>query len=187
MADYPVWFDKTNFKNVLSHLKDVRNLRFLQIGVYTGDASVWLLDNVLTHESSLLVDVDTWKGSDEPAHEHINFENVLQYYKNRLEKYKGKVISWQMNSNEFFIQNPDVKFDFIYIDGDHHAMQVYFDAVNAWKCLNKGGILAFDDYTWSIDDNPMNSPRYGVDKFLVEHDGEYIMLVKNTQLWIGKK
>ena len=68
MTEYPNWFAQTaqnNFTTYLSEYAGKPNLRFLQLGVYTGDASVWLCNNILTDKSSILIDVDTWKGSDE--------------------------------------------------------------------------------------------------------------------------
>jgi hypothetical protein len=70
MTNYPNWFAVSGewyFKRHLSPVED-RRLNALQIGAYTGDATVWLLENYLLHPSSTLTDVDTWKGSDEEVH-----------------------------------------------------------------------------------------------------------------------
>ena len=67
---YPNWFmyGAVNlFSKYLGELKD-REVHCLQIGAYTGDATEWLLQNVLTHPNSTLTDVDTWEGSDEVIH-----------------------------------------------------------------------------------------------------------------------
>ena len=47
-------------------------------------------------------------------------------------------------SDQFFKENED-KFDIIFIDGLHHADQVYKDINNALKCLNKGGTIVCHD------------------------------------------
>ena len=65
-----------NFKNYLLPFAGRKELNFLQVGAFTGDASKWLLDNVLTHETSRLVDVDTWRGSDEIAHHEMDWSDV---------------------------------------------------------------------------------------------------------------
>ncbi len=68
---YPNWFQQEAvkfFNNYLNDYRDQSNLEFLQIGTYTGDASVWLRENVLTNPTSYLTDVDTWEGSDEAVH-----------------------------------------------------------------------------------------------------------------------
>jgi hypothetical protein len=69
----PKWFNSVehNFRNTLLKLKGKEDLVFLQIGAYTGDASTWLLDNILTDPTSFLVDVDTWAGSDEKIHKTL--------------------------------------------------------------------------------------------------------------------
>jgi hypothetical protein len=62
--NYPNWFEMTakhNFQTYLAEFKDKPNLKFLQLGVYTGDASVWLCNNILTVKGSVLIDVDTWQ------------------------------------------------------------------------------------------------------------------------------
>ena len=44
---YPNWFEMTakeNFESQLLPLAGKFNLRFLQIGAFTGDATVWLVD-----------------------------------------------------------------------------------------------------------------------------------------------
>lgn len=187
MAEYPVWFDDGNFSVVLEHLNQKPDLQFLQIGVYTGDATWWLINNVLTHPTSTLDDVDTWQGSDEPAHERIDFNDVFAYYNKRFEKAKadGKVNTYMMTSDEFFADNKKM-YDFIYIDGDHHAEQVLRDGANAWLCLKPLGILAFDDYTWAIDDDPANSPKQGIDTFLAQREGQFNTIINNHQYWIQK-
>lgn len=45
------------------------------------------------------------------------------------------------------------KFDFIYVDGSHEAPDVLFDAILAHKLVKNNGIIAFDDYLWSPEEN----------------------------------
>lgn len=51
---------------------------------------------------------------------------------------------FQCTSNDFFDWHND-NFDIIFIDGLHHADQVYKDIVNALVCLNKGGTIVCHD------------------------------------------
>ncbi len=76
MTTYPNWFAETaqqNFATYLAEFKDKPNLKFLQLGVFTGDATVWLCNNILTDDTSKLIDVDTWGGSDEKSHAEMDF------------------------------------------------------------------------------------------------------------------
>lgn len=50
----------------------------------------------------------------------------------------------QMTSDDFFYQNHK-KFDIIFIDGLHHAFQVFKDISNAFNILNDGGTIIVHD------------------------------------------
>ena len=185
---FPNWFEgqKYNFENHLLHLKGQPDLRFLQIGVYTGDASIWLCENILRNKTSYLYDVDTWQGSDESEHSKIDFDKVFKYYETRTGVYQS-IVRLKMTSDEYFAGNNIFKFDFIYIDGDHTSHQVAKDADNAWKLLKSEGILAFDDYLWGKDLSPELTPKPAIDRFLAKHTGEYELLSDDYQLWLKKK
>jgi predicted O-methyltransferase YrrM len=188
MKVYPNWFvgAQYNFETYLAQFEGKPNLRFLQIGVYTGDASIWLCENILTDETSFLYDIDTWTGSDEKEHEQIDFDEVLEYYKERISSLKSTV--WiRMTSDEYFTNNREIKFDFIYIDGDHTAAQVLKDARSAWGVLKPGGIIAFDDYLWGQDMDPILTPRPAIDKFLAERSNDIVILEHGYQVWVQKK
>jgi predicted O-methyltransferase YrrM len=185
--EFPNWFvgQQYNFENNLSEFKGLPNLKFLQIGAYTGDASVWLLENVLTDPSSTLTDIDTWKGSSEIEHQSIQFDKVHAYYLEQTEKYNN-LLSIQSKS-EYVISNLNQMYDFIYVDGDHTAKVVADDAEGAWKILKPSGILAFDDYMWGQDLPEYLTPRPAIDSFLDKYAGTYDILTKEYQVWLMKK
>ena len=193
MTDYPNWFAVTakgNFEQFLTPLKSEENLRFLQLGVYTGDASVWIVENIFSdvHKHRLL-DVDTWQGSDEPDHEPMDFEDVYQTYLVKV-KPTGLVTPYRMTTVEYLTSSAAKynKFDFIYIDADHTTVGVILDAELSWPLLKSGGIMAFDDYTWGhASGDPRLAPQVGIDLFLHRHLGDYELLTKGGQVWIRKK
>jgi hypothetical protein len=183
------WFEgqKYNFEKHLERYKGEPNLKFLQLGAYTGDASVWLCDNILTGKNSILRDVDTWQGSNEREHKDINFDEVFQTYISKTcEKSR---FYYKSTTKEFFTSTTFTRFgeyDFIYIDADHTADAVASDAEYSWELLKKGGILAFDDYMWGQDMKPELTPRPAIDNFLEFHEGEYDILTKEYQVWVQK-
>jgi predicted O-methyltransferase YrrM len=188
--EYPNWFEaagaRKNFEFYLNDYKGKPHLKFLQVGVYTGDASVWLLDNILTDESSLLVDVDTWEGSNEAAHKPMDFNEIYELYKKRVEKY-STVQYRRMKSLDFLrYEQPDT-YDFIYIDGDHTATGVLLDAELSWDLLKSGGILAFDDFEWNDGTGDINRPMPGINAFLDRHKGLWAPVHKGWQLWVSKR
>lgn len=50
-----------------------------------------------------------------------------------------------MSSDEYFKTMSQLKFDIIFIDGDHHEEQVDRDVQNALKCLSAGGTIVMHD------------------------------------------
>ena len=187
-SNFPNWFDgqKYLFEEFLLEFTNKPNLKFLQIGAYTGDASVWMLDNILTDSTSTLTDVDTWAGSKEVEHSNINFDKVHTYYKKRMEPYSN-INLIQNNSNDFFKSNSKTMYNFIYIDGAHTYAQVLKDAENAWNTLLMGGIIAFDDYLWGKELPPELTPGPAIDEFLNKYKKNIEILKIEYQVWIRKK
>lgn len=187
---YPNWFAQAaqyNFEEYLKEYAGKENLRFLQLGVFTGDASLWLLENILTGQGSRLTDVDTWEGSDEEAHESMDFTDVFDTYKDKVKNFP--VTSIESRTDEFLIRARAVhvtKYDFIYIDADHTTVGVLLDAELSWPLLKSGGIMAFDDYEWGSHLPLHLRAKPGIDLFLLHHKGEYETLIVNNQYWIRK-
>jgi hypothetical protein len=191
VADYPNWFAKSAIDNFATYLiqdAGLPNLNYLQLGAFTGDASVWLMENILTDPSSHLFDVDTWQGSDEIDHKSMDFDDVYSVYK---EKVKDLAItSVAMRTDDYLIRVREVfteSFDFIYVDADHTTVGVLLDAELSWPLLKSGGIMAFDDLTWGADLPPSQSPKAGILLFAERHKDEFDLIVANTQYWIRKK
>ena len=193
MTEYPNWFEyvRSNFEEFLTPLAGKEDLRFLQLGVFTGDASLWMLENILTHPSSRLTDVDTWQGSKEAAHDDMNFEDVYNTYLHKISDYEqSHIIIKRSTTIKYLVQWYDLSetFDFIYIDADHTTVGVLVDAELSWPLLKSGGIMAFDDYTWGHDSgDPRLAPQVGIDLFLHRHELDYQLLTKNHQVWIRKR
>jgi len=189
MTQLPNWFAKDgqlNFYNQLSEYAD-RPIRALQIGAYTGDASVWMYYNILKHPDSILIDVDTWSGSDEPAHHEMNWQSVETIYdaktsQGRLDK---KIVKFKGTSDWFFKNNVEM-YDFIYVDGDHTAPSVIKDAVNSFDCLKPGGIIAFDDYQWTAGLGVSKEPKAAIDAFYTIYIDRIEVLVNGYQFWVRK-
>lgn len=190
MTEYPNWFEQSaryNFEHFLTPLAGQDGLKFLQLGVYTGDASVWMLDNILTGSASSLTDIDTWAGSDEVDHKSMDFDDVYELY---LYKVKDRTTYHRTTTTNFLIYRYIERsgYDFIYIDADHTTVGVLLDAELSWPLLKSGGIMAFDDYTWGHESgDPRLAPQVGIDLFLHRHQLDIELLVKNTQVWIRKR
>ena len=141
--DYIKFFNpavSSNFNLKLNKYKD-KPVEFLQIGAYNGDASEWLLDNVLTHSDSKLFDVDIWEKRSRWSGLSENIYDLKISKYNNVVKYKG-------TSDSFFKTHTNL-FDFIYIDGEFGNKQTYRDCINAIARLKDNGIMIVDDYLWN--------------------------------------
>ena len=185
--ELPTWFNhvKPNFENYLTFPNENLTpvpLTVLQIGAYKGDTTQWLLDSKTINK---IVDVDTWEGSIE--HEGtFDFNQVERVYDERftgvakVEKRKG-------TSDRYFATRPEGEtFNVIYIDGDHTALQTAIDSLNAWRILEVGGIMIFDDYDWHMYQGTPLHPKDGIDCVLRLFRGRYNLIVTNYQVWIRK-
>jgi predicted O-methyltransferase YrrM len=185
-GEFPDWFSayaKPNFEKYLIPLAGVDNLHFLQLGAYTGDASVWMLENI---KPLMLTDVDTWEGSDEEVHKKMNFSKVEIAYD---EKVKGRTNKEKCTTFDYLFKYSIpgfIEYEFIYVDADHTAASVLLDAELSWPLLKSGGLLAFDDYQWGQHLPASKSPKLGIDLFLERHAGEYEILEQGLQVWIRK-
>jgi len=182
VSEFPDWFTayaKPNFERFLLPLNGKDKLTFLQLGAYTGDASLWLLDNI---KDLMLIDVDTWEGSDEEVHKKINFSAVERAYDDKI---KGRTVKHKGTSVEYLVKSL-FDYDFVYVDADHTAASVLLDAELAWRNLKPGGIMAFDDFEWGAHLAAYLSPKLGVNLFLHRHQGQFELLEKGLQVWIKK-
>lgn len=191
MQELPNWFKndgQKNFEAVLLPEFAGKPSKFLQIGAYSGDASLWVAENLLTDKpGSFLIDVDTWEGSNEPVHRSLNWKSVEQTYNDKMWQYitKTQVRPFKGTSDEFFRTNT-YTFSFIYIDGDHTAYGVLKDALNAFESLEVGGILAFDDYLWSAGLGATKEPRLAIDAFSSIYADKVTTIVDGYQKWFRK-
>ena len=184
------WFINDGLKNfelILPEFID-KEVKFLQIGAYTGDASLWIVDNILTNPNSVLIDIDTWEGSDEPSHKVMNWSGVETFYDAKtMQARNSRKILKIKNTSDWFFKNNLEKFDFIYVDGDHTAQGVIKDAVNSFDSLKVGGVLAFDDYLWSAGLGTTKEPRMAIDAFKSIYSEHLETLVDGYQMWFRKK
>jgi predicted O-methyltransferase YrrM len=197
---HPDWFTgiaSNTFNAVLKQYAGLPDQHFLQVGAWTGDASVWLMENVLTHKTSTLTDVDVWDLDIPPNYispAGYNLTEIEKEYDQKVQPYGGRVIKVKSTSHSWLAQTHNKQYDFIYIDGDHAAKAVLVDALLAWDHLKVGGLMAFDDYLWEHQSD-MN-PGIGIDLFLKLYSEklEIIKLYFNKadfviidyQLWLKK-
>lgn len=156
------------------------DLRFLEIGSFEGHSACWLLENVLTHETSRLTCVDLFY----PQLKELFDHNIS------LIGVDARVTARVGDSRRILPELPPDHYDFIYIDGSHDQIDVLDDAILAWRLLKRGGLMTFDDY--GLKDVPITQiisplrPDLGVDGFLRAYEGCYRVVSRGFQVTVEK-
>ena len=78
------------------------------------------------------------------------------------------------------------QFDLAYIDGSHRRDDVMADSNHVWPLIRPGGIVIWDDYTWSPDAPPQERPQPAIDAFLAAREGHYRLLAKGLQVIVRR-
>ena len=176
------WFTN-NLYFLYKNLFNIKVNKLLEIGSYEGRSALFFS---FLFKNAHITCVDTWSGSDE--HYDHNFELIEKNFdantkvlktSNKLNKFKS--------SSDFFFENNNKYFDFIYVDGDHSKDQVLRDLENSWNRLNKNGFLLIDDYMWWYYKNLKNNPASSVNIFINKNINQISNLVIWHQVLIQKK
>lgn len=173
----------------------------LEIGCFEGLTSNYICDHLLNDGGKLIcVDplTENYLNTDLNEEDIKNNNTIYKYFNNQYDRFINNV-SHQINENKLLLKrnlSEDIfpsliseyegKFDLIYIDGDHRATAVYNDAINSFKLLSSDGIMIFDDYSWGEMYNE-EATSFGIDKFLLEHNGKFDIISKSYQVVIRKK
>ena len=161
------------------------NLEYLEIGTFEGRASVFVLENLVNANCTF---VDPFMEYDEMKNTagYSNLSPIHENFLQNISKFPERYEFFKESSDSFF-KNCIKNFDLVYIDGSHYGEDVYRDAVNSFKFLNKKGFIIFDDLFWfhfpSVDENPLG----GIFKFLIEFDHLIKICHISNQLIIMKK
>lgn len=140
------WFADSELKRLLPKLlTPAGENRILEIGSYEGQSTVYLADTYCAeHPGSSITTVDPFDTGDistcvTSETEQVFLQNV------RASPQASKIIIRKQYSDDFF-RGLDKRYTFIYVDGSHEPLQIQRDASNAFRVLEVGGILWFDDY-----------------------------------------
>jgi len=180
-----------NWSKYLLPLKDAP-LQYLEIGVWEGRTTLWMMKNVLCHPASKAYCIDPWDVNNLALRKFPNNKlgkdkaNMIKerFHKN-LAEHEKKITVFQKQSQVALIEhyNKFKPFDIIYIDGSHHEFDVMTDSVLCYPLLKKNGIMIWDDYKIRHV-----GVRTAVTAFLsIFKEGEdYELLFRNSQYGIKK-
>ncbi len=173
---------------LLSEFDARRDLRFLEIGSFEGLSACFLLWRLLERTGGRLVCIDTFAGSAE----HEGISGLEERFDANIAEFgwSGLVRKEKGDSRRVLLDLLDEggsgSFDFVYVDGSHHSLDVLVDAVLAWRLVARGGLLVFDDYLWDTDPDELGNPRRGIDALShLVRDRSHV-LARGSQLVLRK-
>jgi predicted O-methyltransferase YrrM len=156
---------------------------YMEIGVFEGRSTCWLLQNGLDDKGSIVC-VDSFSGSLE--HTGVDFKAVEARFwsnTNEAKKMEQKVSLFKKSSYQALAEMIGHRaiFDFIYVDGSHAPSDALSDACMAWGMLKPKGVMLFDDYQY-----PHEPTKVGIDAFLTGFEGQYEIILNNYQIAVRK-
>lgn len=156
-----------------------KSIKGMEIGVFEGKATMWLLENIVTHYEARLFAVDTFQGGEDQITHGVECSKIKEAFLNNIipfqepfTKIPSKVRIFEEPSQKALLHMTS-GFDFIYIDGSHLAHDVFIDIANSWRLLSVGGTLVFDDYAWRMESEPHKCPYPAIDAFLTCFKSKY--------------
>lgn len=184
------WFTKRvpYWVSLLRESMGQPGLRYLEVGVFEGRSLMWMVDNVLTDETSHATGIDIMLAD-------ALLENVER------SGAAGRITLLRAFSQVQLRKLELSSYDIIYIDGSHMANDVLEDIVLAWRLLKPGGLLILDDYHYTASGNTRGvktpaelRPKVAIDGFvsafrntvIVEHKGYQMALRKATHVCIRR-
>jgi predicted O-methyltransferase YrrM len=177
------------FNNNYHKIKFGKQVSILEIGTYTGTSLIELIKLI---PNSTGIAIDRWSNYNESDLLNVmdNYNVKQSFYKNiKNAGLQDKIQGIQLDSTTALIQfiKDNKTTDFIYVDGSHLLLDCYSDLVLSWQILEKGGILAIDDYLYKNDEtNILNSPYEAVNHFLKIFNGKYKMLDVGYRVFLEK-
>lgn len=169
------WFSRSipSWSHILTQLtKKTPNLRILEIGVFEGRSTCWLLENFCKTPESTIMAIDSFEGGIE--HKSMELGGLKKQFEDNIASVGSSaqvVVRPGLSLDQLcrLVAENTEPFDFISVDASHQAADVLSDAVLAFQLLKPSGVIAFDDYIWSPmrpgTENPLLLPKSAIDAF----------------------
>jgi predicted O-methyltransferase YrrM len=186
------WFSRSipSWSLILNKLSErTTHLRILEVGVFEGRSTCWLLQNHCKTPESSIVAIDSFQGGIE--HQGMELGTLRKRFEANIATVESPA---QVEIREGFslpqlaklIAEGYQRFDFISIDASHQAPDVLGDAILGFELLKPGGVMAFDDYIWSPmrpgTENPLLLPKAAIDAFTTLFS-QKIRIIPNLPLY----
>ena len=189
------WFDEESRPDWEELTRSLRGqqLRVLEVGAFEGASTTWILDNLLSHPKSTMTVIDTFAGGMEhqgDANDTYGLASLESRFWSNVSQceHVSKLRVMEATSDDALItlRREGARFDFVYIDASHVALDVLHDAVLCWRMLDVGGTMVFDDFAWKGYNEDCYNPRVAILSFLLCAAPELQAKETEFQLWVTK-
>lgn len=186
------WFPANTFAQFFAHLKGQEGLRFLEIGLLEGQGSRYFFENYLGKTGTLVgidpfIDYSKASVAKIQGFDHVINESLEQRFKDNTAEFADRITLHKGFSQDILPSLKADSIDVAFIDGDHSRDAVAFDAKECWRLIKQGGYIVFDDYGWGFKDKPETCPKEAIDAFLLEHQDDLNVLLKQWCVIVKKK
>ena len=159
-------------------------IKVLEIGTNNG---ISLINIIKLIPNSIGYGLDKWGDyNDNDTSDVLDLES--SFYKNiAVEGLEERIKGIKGDSSEIlfdFAMNREI-FDFIYINSSHLSFDCYSELFQSWKILNRGGLLAIDNYLYN-EGVIVDSPFEGINNFLKKHKHEIKILHNERRVFLIK-
>jgi predicted O-methyltransferase YrrM len=164
-----------------------RSAQLLEIGSFEGLSACYMLWRL---PDAHVTCVDTFAGSVEYAVREVDLATLQDVFTRNVALVDGSRVRTMVADSRRALLDliaAGERFDLVFVDGSHLALDVLVDAALSWQLLAAGGFLVFDDYEWTgVGDDPLLRPGAAIDAFLELLDGRYELLRKDVQVAVRK-
>jgi len=172
-------------KSLPLHELKGKKINVLEIGVFEGRATIWILEELIKHPESKLTTIDTFEKMFADNNNEATFRgNIKESGKeNQVEIIKNNSFK---TLTKFNCETRE-KFDLIYINhGSLTSCDVLSDAVLSWNLLKEGGIMILNNYELDYFEEEYNNPRIAIDSFLRCYQRQLEVIYKHYQVAVRK-
>ncbi|GBG79632.1 hypothetical protein CBR_g29782 [Chara braunii] len=160
----------------LSYLENLPGVLAIQIGSGKEDMAKWLMEKILTYQTSHLICVDLFND-----HEYNSFMKTMG-------KNKEKVTVWRGRNVDALLDTvvTSRRYDFVYLDCHRKAAKtVMTELCLVWPLVRSLGVIVLDGHKGG-GESP-NSPKPAVDAFVRWFRNDTTLLHNDEQLVVRKQ
>lgn len=156
-------------------------IRVLEVGTHEGRSAIWIAQHIATHPRATLDSVDNCSLGGQAARDRAYANVRATGLHTRIRLLRSASVAWLIRHHQ--------PYDLVYIDGDHRGRAVLEDSVLAWRLLEPGGYLVWDDYGYyGAETHPPESPpALAIDAFRALYSREIEELHKGYQIIVRRR